>query len=165
MGVLEGLGADILFAAGNCGVDCPDSQCGGVTTKTIYGANSHPQVTCVAGVGVNKNRVGYSSIGPGRLTPDKPDLSGYTHFKGSKVYPADSGTSAATPVVAGVVAALRTQMSQDPTDPNTSPAAVRKILTTTANQTNNIGYSFDYDWGTVSGCNIAAGFPFTGTPA
>ena len=158
--VLEGLGADILFAAGNCGVDCPASDCGGVTTNTIYGANSHPQVTCVAGVDVNKDRVGYSSIGPGRLASDKPDISGYTHFEGSKVYPADSGTSAAAPVVAGVVAALRSRMPQDPTDPNTSPAEVRKILRNTA-EASHSGHSFDYGWGIVSGYNIAAGFPFT----
>lgn len=166
VGVLEGAGADILFAAGNCGADCPASGCGGVTTKAIYGANSHPQVTCVAGVDVNKDRVGYSSIGPGRLASDKPDISGYTHFKGSKVYPADSGTSAAAPVVAGVVAALRSQMPQDPTDPNTSPAAVRKILRDTAEASHShSGHSAKYGWGIVNGCNIAAKFPFTETPA
>ena len=82
VGVLEGAGADILFAAGNCGADCPDWWCQNVTTNAIYGANSHPQITCVAGVDVNNNRVGYSTTGPGRLTQSKPDLSGYTHFRG-----------------------------------------------------------------------------------
>src|SRR5699024_6041208 len=79
---LERAGADILFAAGNCGADCPDGRCQGVTTKTIYAANSSPAVTCVAGVDTTKTRVGYSAIGPGRLTQRKPDISGYTHFQG-----------------------------------------------------------------------------------
>src|SRR5262245_18120957 len=91
VGDLERAGADILFAAGNCGADCPDGRCQGVTANAIYGANSHPAVLCVAGVDTTKTRVGYSTIGPGRLTRNKPDISGYTHFRGSGVYPADGG--------------------------------------------------------------------------
>ena len=155
VGVLEGVGADIVFAAGNCGVDCPDGRCQGVTTNAIYGANSHPQVTCVAGVDVDKNRVGYSSIGPGRLLHRKPDISGYTHFKGSGVYPVDGGTSAATPVVAGVIAALRTALPQNPTIPHTSPASVRDILLKTAEDAVNVWHDFEYGWGIVNGCGIA----------
>jgi hypothetical protein len=56
--------ARILFAAGNCRADCPDSRCQGVTSNAIYGANGHPQVLCVAGVDTTKQRVGYSTIGP-----------------------------------------------------------------------------------------------------
>jgi len=106
---LERAGADILFAAGNCGADCPDGRCGGFTDRPIYGANSSPHVTSVAGVDTTKARVGYSAIGPGRLENRKPDISGYTHFSGSGVYSADGGTSAACPVVSGVVAAVRTR--------------------------------------------------------
>ena len=42
----------------------------------------------------------------------KPDLTAYTHFKGSEAFgtdTSDSGTSAACPVAAGCVAALRTK--------------------------------------------------------
>ena len=158
VGLLERAGADILFAAGNCGADCPDTRCAKVTANSIYGANSHPQVTCVAGVDVTRNRVGYSSIGPGRLAQRKPDLAGYTHFKGSGVYSADAGTSAATPVVAGVVAALRTKLPHDPSRPETSPAAVRDILIKSAKEAGGIGYDFEYGWGTVNGCWIAERF-------
>jgi hypothetical protein len=41
------------------------------------------------------------------LSANKPDLAAYTHFEGSHVYPEDGGTSAACPVAAGVIAALR----------------------------------------------------------
>lgn len=155
VGTLERAGADILFAAGNCGADCPDGRCQRETNMSIYGANSHPQVLTVAGVDVSKERVGYSSIGPGRLSRMKPDISGYTHFRGSGVYAADGGTSAATPVVAGVVAALRSQIPNNPADPSTSPAAIRALLTKTAEDRGMVGYDFEYGWGIVNGCKIA----------
>jgi hypothetical protein len=155
VGALERAGADILFAAGNCGADCPDFRCQGVTNMAIYGANSHPQVLSVAGVDTQKNRVGYSAIGPGRLAPLKPDISGYTHFKGSGVYAADGGTSAASPVVAGVVAALRSGLPYNVSRPETFPAAVRNMVTKTAEDRGLIGYDFEYGWGIVNGQAIA----------
>lgn len=148
-------GADILFAAGNCGADCPDGRCRGVTTRALYGANSHPDVTVVAGVDVRKDRVGYSSIGPGRLERMKPDVAGFTHFAGSGVYSADGGTSAATPVVAGVVAALRTRRPFDPADSTTHPSAVRALVTSTAEDRGAAGYDFRYGWGVVDGRALA----------
>jgi Subtilase family len=155
VGTLERAGADILFAAGNCGADCPDGRCQGVTTMAIYGANSHPQVLSIAGVDTSKMRVGYSAIGPGRLARMKPDLSGYTHFKGSGVYAADGGTSAATPVVAGVVAAVRSIFPYDPVTPGTAPLAVRNMLYKTAEDRGLVGYDFEYGWGIVNGCRLA----------
>ncbi len=156
---LERAGADILFAAGNCGADCPDGRCNGVTTKAIYGANSSPFVTCVAGVDTTKKRVGYSAIGPGRLTMNKPDISGYTHFKGSGVYAADGGTSAACPVVSGVVAAVRSRKPYNSGDSSTSPAALRSLITTTAQDLGTTGYDFQHGFGVIDGCALARRFP------
>jgi len=154
VGDLERAGADILFAAGNCGANCPDGRCQGVTANAIYGANGHPAVLCVAGVDTTKSRVGYSTIGPGRLTRNKPDLSGYTHFRGSGVYPADGGTSAATPVVAGVVAAVRSKKPHDPANPSTQPAAIRALVTSTAEDLGTAGYDFEHGFGVVNGCEL-----------
>ena len=147
---LERAGADILFAAGNCGADCPDGRCQGVTSNAIYGANSSPYVTCVAGVDTDKNRVGYSSIGPGRLENKKPDISGYTHFDGSGVYAADGGTSAACPVVAGVVAAIRSKRPLNLADPTTRPSAIRSLLTSTAFDLGPTGYDYEHGYGVVA---------------
>ncbi len=108
---------DIVFAAGNCGSECPASKCHGVVTHSIRGANAHHDVLTLAGVDVSGGRIGYSSEGPpipGMGADEKPDLACATHFQGSNVggFP-DSGTSAACPVAAGCVAALRSGMPQN----------------------------------------------------
>ncbi len=151
---LERVGADILFAAGNCGSNCPDGRCGGVTANAIYGANGHPSVLTIAGVDVSKARVGYSTQGPGRLSRNKPDLCGYTHFQGSGVYAADGGTSAATPVVAGVVAAVRTKRPYEPGNPAASPATMRALMRSTAEDLGAAGFDFDHGFGVVGGCGL-----------
>lgn len=154
VGALEHAGADILFAAGNCGSHCPDGRCQGVTANAIYGANGHPSVLTIAGVDVSKSRVGYSTQGPGRLSRNKPDLCGYTHFKGSAVYAADGGTSAATPVVAGVVAAVRAKRPYFPGNPAVSPAAIRALIRSTAEDLGTAGFDFDHGFGVVGGCAL-----------
>ncbi|HET7519372.1 MAG TPA: S8 family serine peptidase, partial [Actinomycetes bacterium] len=149
---LEAAGADILLAAGNCGRDCPDSRCRFGTARPICGANSHPSVLSVAGVDTRRRRVGYSSQGPGRLDPDKPDLSAYTHFTGSGVYPADGGTSAACPVAAGVVAAVREKYPSSVL----SPAELRALLQKTALDLGGTGFDHDFGWGVVDGVALTA---------
>jgi Subtilase family len=153
VGALEAAGADILFAAGNCGSNCPDGRCNGVV-DAIYGANSHPSVLSIGGVDTSKTRVGYSTKGPGRLARNKPDLCGYTHFQGSGVYAADGGTSAATPVVAGVVAAVRSRKPYAPGNPSASPAAVRSLMRSTAEDLGTAGFDFDHGFGVVNACAL-----------
>lgn len=149
---LERAGADILFAAGNCGRDCPDGRCG-FTDRPINGANSHPRVLSVAGVDTRKARVGYSSQGPGRLSIRKPDISAFTHFEGSLAFGEgrpDSGTSAACPVAAGIVAAVRTRLSVN----ELSPAQMRTLIRRTAEDLGVAGYDFDYGYGIVDAPGI-----------
>jgi subtilisin family serine protease len=152
VGSLEAGGADVLFAAGNCGRDCPDSRCAFGAGYPICGANSHPAAISVAGADVTKERAGYSSQGPGRLSAQKPDVTGYTHFAGSGVYPADGGTSAACPVVAGVVAAVRT------TRPSSalSPMQLRALLFRTAENRGAPGFDPDYGWGLIDPVALVA---------
>lgn len=160
VGSIVAAGADVFFAAGNCGADCPSRQCG---TKdvgpgaSIHGANSHPDVVTVAAVTVTNRRLGYSSQGPGGLTRRKPDLAGFSHFRGSGVYPVDTGTSAASPVAAGAAAALRQRVSTT----RLRPAQVKGLLQRTARDLEGNGWDFDLGYGVL---DAAAALLAIGTP-
>ena len=97
----------VLFAAGNCGATCASGKCGTDVGpgKSIWGANGHPQVMTVGAVNKNEQLIGYSSQGPAALDPNKPDFCSISHFTGYNN--SDNGTSAATPILAGVVALLK----------------------------------------------------------
>jgi hypothetical protein len=115
-------GIDIVFAAGNCGAQCPASRCQNRTAQTIMGANAHADVLTIAGCDTTDARVGYSSQGPAiaNMPQQKPDLTAYTHFLGSEAFgpgEPDGGTSTACPVAAGCVAALRTKEAPSTTPP------------------------------------------------
>lgn len=148
--VLARAGADILFAACNCGAECPSKRCEGRTTETIMGASAYQDVLTLAGCDVTDQRVGYSSQGPSirGLYQQKPDVTAYTHFIGSQAFGAtdpDTGTSAACPVAAGCVAALRTRLS---------PAAVPPQnlfdqLRATARPSGSPGWNGDYGYGII----------------
>ena len=145
---LEDAGADILFAAGNCGTQCPDSRCQGATSEGIFGANSSASVLCVAGVTVDDVRLGYSTQGPGRLAADKPDIAAYTHFSGSGVYAndVDGGTSAACPVAAGMVAAIRSRYPAAAL----SPAQLRNLIRRSASDLGAQGFDYDHGYGVIN---------------
>jgi subtilisin family serine protease len=68
------------------------------------------------------------------------------------VYPADGGTSAACPVAAGVVAAVREQYPASVL----SPAELRALLAKTAEDLGGTGFDHDFGWGVVDGRALAA---------
>jgi hypothetical protein len=151
VGVLVTSGVDIVFAAGNCSAQCPDGRCA-ATTATITGANAHDDVLTVAGCDTSDQRVGYSSQGPSiaGMPQQKPDVTAYTHFLGSEAFGAnspDSGTSAACPVAAGCIAALRTKESHT----NTPPKALIAQIEITARQVapNAPGWNSEYGHGII----------------
>lgn len=106
--LIEVLDAGMLvsFAAGNCGGACADPRCAHDhgPGRGIWGAGGHERAICVGAVNLRREWIGYSSEGPAALAPEKPDVCGYSHFAGW--FPSDTGTSAACPVVAGVLALL-----------------------------------------------------------
>jgi subtilisin family serine protease len=133
--VVEALdeGIIVLFAAGNCGSSCPDGRCGtdNGPGKSIWGANGHPRVITVGAVNINEKFVGYSSQGPAALDPDKPDFCSVTHFAGyfptlNPASPSDGGTSAATPIAAGVVALMKQAK------PSATQAQIKAAMKSTA---------------------------------
>ena len=144
--VVEAVNAGIvvLFAAGNCGGECPDPLqlgCGGDTGtgRSIWGANGHPKVITVGAATVESKLVGYSSQGPPALKLPtknvvnrmKPDISSISHFRGYYFETTglplnDVGTSAATAIAAGLVAVLRGA------HPDATPVEIKHALQRTA---------------------------------
>jgi len=143
-------GRDMVFCAGNCGQFCPDQRCGPRDQgpgQSIFGANSHPRAMSVGAVRVDARWLGYSSQGPGQpnmvippnLPPlQKPDFCAPSNF--SEIhddYTSNTGTSAASGITAGVVAALRSKWGPSAV----SPDNLRLILSLTARKTEGLGWS------------------------
>lgn len=154
-------GADIVFAAGNCGTDCADGRCQGRTRHTIMGASAHGEVLTIAGCDTTDKRVGYSSQGPSipGMYQEKPDVTAYTHFKGSEAFGVgspDSGTSAACPVAAGCVAALRTKAALS----NVAPSVMIQTLRQSARAAlaGQRGWNSDYGFGIIDPVAAATSF-------
>lgn len=149
-------GADVVFAAGNCGGDCPSATCLGATTESIMGANAYSEVLTMAGCDIHDRRVGYSSTGPSiaGMPQHKPDITAYTHFLGSKArrnWRPDTGTSAACAVAAGCVAALRSAVSPAALD---SPGLFG-MLRSTARKVAGPGWHRDYGYGIIDPVAVA----------
>ena len=103
-------------------------------------------------------RVGYSSQGPSiaGMPPQKPDLTAYTHFLGSEAFGAnqpDSGTSAACPVAAGCVAAIRTKLAPSVVPPANLFAQLRASARPPAT---GPGWNGDYGYGIIDPDSAAA---------
>jgi subtilisin family serine protease len=151
-------GADIVFAAGNCGSDCPAPPCLRLTANAINGAAAYPEVLTVGGCSVDYELVGYSSRGPaipGMPEPrEKPDVVAYTHFYGSEAQARkqpDTGTSASCPIAAGSIAAIRTRLPPS----TTSPAFLISTLQETALPQGRSAWNADYGYGVIQ--PVAAG--------
>lgn len=130
-------GAPAFFAAGNCGESCPSGAChpsGIGSGKSIHASNSLAEVITVAAVNSRHERIGYSSQGPGMFETGKPDVAAYSHIfgnfgsgrPGGLAQPFDNGTSAATPVAAGVGALLMSAI------PGLTPDKIKAALVQTA---------------------------------
>jgi hypothetical protein len=148
---MAGSGIDIVFAAGNCGPVCADMRCMSRTTEAIMGANAHADVLTLGGCDLSDHIVGYSSQGPSitGMPPQKPDLAAYTHFLGSEAFGTgtpDTGTSAACPVAAGCVAALRTRLPYTATPPADLFAQLRTDARWVPSQT---GWQGDFGHGII----------------
>ena len=153
-------GAPALFAAGNCGENCPSTRCqptGIGPGRSIHASNSLVEVITIAAVNSRHERIGYSSQGPGMFEREKPDLSSYSHLfanfgpgrpGGDTSSPFDNGTSAATPVAAGVATLLVNAR------PGVTPSDIRAALVEGATSDGS-GWSADFGRGVV---NAAAAY-------
>ena len=154
-------GAAAFFAAGNCGRQCPSGVCqssGIGPGKSIHASNSLAEVITVAAVNSRHERIGYSSQGPGGFVRRKPDLAAYSHFfanfgpdrpGGTTEQPFDNGTSAATPVAAGVGALLLSAF------PDLDPKQLKEALLNGAFDLGSPGWDADTGFGVI---NAAAAY-------
>ena len=154
--VLAAAGVDILFCGNNCGNGtncagpCASGTCLSKTDRMTMGANAYQEVLTVGGCDTKDEIVGYSSRGPSiqNMYPYKPDLVAYTHFLGSKTvdkFVPDTGVSAACPVAAGCVAALRTSSRLKPN--LVPPATLFQTLRDTATKPGGGGPGWTPDFG------------------
>jgi subtilisin family serine protease len=163
--ILASEGVDIIFAAGNCGVECPAQPCQNRSMETIMGASTYNEVLTVAGCDTNDVRVGYSSQGPSieKMPQQKPDVTAYTHFLGSEAMgpnKPDTGTSTACPIAAGCIAALRTKEWFD----RMPPANLFDQLRVTARQVGRPpGWNADYGNGIINPVAAAQTMGLIGT--
>jgi hypothetical protein len=124
-------GIDIVFGAGNCGQFTTSGRCSQHDRgegRSIWGANAHPAVLTVGAVSANAEWLGYSSQGPAPWGgAKKPDICTPSHF-GEDNDPSmvNSGTSAATGLAAGIIAAVRGNPAWGPG--KLSPAALKEKI-------------------------------------
>lgn len=149
-------GIACFFAAGNCGENCPSGNChfsGIGPGQSIHGSNSLVEVITVAAVNSRRERIGYSSQGPGMFEERKPDIAAYSHIfanfgpgrPGGTAQPFDNGTSAATPVAAGVAAALLSAA------PDTSPVDLKTALIESAiDLGSTVGWDANHGHGVIN---------------
>ena len=113
----------------------------------------------VAAVNSQHQRIGYSSQGPGGFEQNKPDVASYSHFYGNfgpgrpadgEASSFDNGTSAATPVAAGVGALL---MSAFPT---LEPDRLKRVLIAGAINLGSPGWDADTGFGVVNAASSYA---------
>ena len=131
---------DVVFAAGNCGQFCPKNRCGLTDRgpgRSIWGANSHPQVLTTGAVRTDGLWLGYSSQGDGNLHKHKPDLCVPSQFaEGYDRHLVNTGTSASCAIAGGVIAALRSRPGWDAY--TISPSDLRGYLIAHARKTGGL---------------------------
>ncbi|WP_299737679.1 S8 family serine peptidase [uncultured Roseobacter sp.] len=157
---------DVIFAAGNSGQFCGDPRSSGYDCgpgRSIWGANGLPDVTCVGAVRGDGIWVGAASQGPGpggfdtgAGRPEKPDVCAPSWFvENANAHLRSAGTSGASAVVAGAVAALRQGWSMNAV----SPAEMRKALRDGSHGSAGKGWNARYGDGILNLAGTIAQLP------
>ncbi|MBI4009851.1 MAG: S8 family peptidase, partial [Candidatus Aenigmarchaeota archaeon] len=147
----------VIVASGNCGNGCASSSCGGFRGVTVPG--SVKEVITVGAVDDNKNVACFSSgqdidgvgIKPDVVAPGKNIVSSVPYGYDSSGYGNMSGTSMATPHVAGAAALLLEK------NPSYTHEQVKHLLEASADDLGIVGKDTSYGSGFV---NLEKAFSF-----
>jgi hypothetical protein len=145
-------GIDVIFGSGNCGQFSLSNRCGRLDRgpgNSIWGANAHPRVLTVGAVSANDAWMGYSSEGPAPWgEARKPDVCAPSHFtEDNDPSRINTGTSAATALASGVIAAIRSNSSAEWGPQTLPPEMLKAAINATARGQNG-------DWNARTGHGI-----------
>ncbi|MFT4664867.1 MAG: PKD repeat protein [Gammaproteobacteria bacterium] len=143
-----------VFSAGNAGVDDCEYGAGNGWGNITGGVKTGKNVLAVANLNVNGERVSSSSRGPSNDGRIKPDIAAFGEGQMSLLpnneYQIGSGTSAAAPVVSGVLAQLYQAYREKYNNTNPSSALLKACLLNSADDLGNPGPDYSFGWGKVN---------------
>jgi len=131
---LEAEGADLLFAAGNCGPQCPDGRCAFATPPDLRGQLA-PGACSAVGAWTRREPGWATRASAPAASRQKPDVLSYTHFDGSRCSRRPGQRHSAACPCGGVIAAVRSGWSAG----QVSPAQLRDLVRKTATDLGGTG--------------------------
>lgn len=143
-----------VFSAGNAGEQDCGYGAGPGWGNITGGVKTAKNVIAVANIDANDVRVATSSRGPASDGRIKPDLAangdGQVSTLPDNSYGTGTGTSAAAPAVAGVLAQLYQAYRQLHNGANPESALLKACLMNTAEDLGTPGPDFSYGWGRIN---------------
>ena len=142
---LDQAGADVLFAAGNCGRDCKDGRC--AYPERPSGAPTPTPASCPSAAWT---RTASESATPPRAPAVSPPTSRTS--APTPTSPARRPSATASPTRAPPPPARSPPASSPPSapcglPPRLSPAQLRTLLRRTADDRSDVGFDYDYGYG------------------
>ncbi len=140
-----------IFSAGNAGQDDCEYGAGQGWGTITGGVKAGKNVLAVANLNLDGQRVLSSSKGPANDGRIKPDIAafgdGQTGLAPNNEYQPGSGTSAAAPVVTGILAQLYQAYREMHNNNNPPSALLKASLLNSADDLGNSGPDYSYGWG------------------
>ena len=148
-----------VFSAGNAGILDTGYGAGAGWGNINMGFQVGKNVIAVGNLDVNDQIFIASSRGPaadGRIKPDICALGdGHWSTDENNTYQRGTGTSAATPAVAGAVAQLYQAYKEHNNGTNPESGLIKAALLNTAEDLGNPGPDFQYGWGKINSLKAA----------
>lgn len=143
-----------VFSGGNAGIDDCEYGAGNGWGNITGGVKVGKNVLAVANLNMQGERVSSSSRGPSNDGRIKPDIAafgeGQIGLSPNNEYQVGSGTSAAAPVISGILAQLYQAYREQHNNINPPSALIKAALLNSAEDLGNIGPDYSFGWGKVN---------------